>query len=80
LCIFGLTIVSTCCFCKASTRERNWGLDKQKVWSVIRRAVTLDVTPYFYFDSDAIAVRTTCRVGFGFVHPQAIVQITASGS
>jgi hypothetical protein len=56
------------------------GLDKQKVWSVIRRAVTLDVTPYFYFDSDAIVVRTTCRVGFGFVHPQAIVQITASGS
>jgi hypothetical protein len=47
---------------------------------VIRRGVTLDVTPHLYFDSDSIAVRVTCRVGFGYPHHAAIVKVIAGGS
>ena len=57
-----------------------WCLDKQKVWTVMRRDVTMDISPHWFFGSDSIAVRVTCRVGFGFPHHQAVVQVVAGGS
>jgi hypothetical protein len=57
-----------------------WAIDSAKVWAVIRRDVSLVVTPFFYFDSDSVAVRTTMRIGFGFTHPQSVVKIAAVGS
>lgn len=57
-----------------------WALDKAKVFAVMRRDVTLDVDPSFYFGSDSLAVRVTCRVGFGFPHEEAIVKVGAGGS
>jgi hypothetical protein len=59
---------------------RIWGLDKTKVFTVIRRDVSMVVDPSFFFGSDSLAVRVTCRVGFGFPHHQAIVQIGSGGS
>jgi HK97 family phage major capsid protein len=57
-----------------------WALDRRKVFAVMRRNVTLDVSPHYFFGSDSIGVRITCRVGFGFPHPQAIVKVGAGGS
>ena len=50
-------------------------LDKAKVLVVLRRDVTLDVSTDFFFGSDSLAVRVTCRVGFGWPHHEAIVAV-----
>ncbi|WP_094295464.1 phage major capsid protein [Mycobacterium neumannii] len=57
-----------------------WALDKAKVFVVLRRDVTLDVSSDYFFNSDSLAVRVTCRVGFGFPHHQAIARIGIGGS
>jgi HK97 family phage major capsid protein len=57
-----------------------WALSKPKVFCVFRRNVTFDISPHAFFGSDSIAVRVTCRVGFGYPHHAAIVKVTASGS
>lgn len=57
-----------------------WALDRKKVFTVIRRNVTFDISPHAYFGSDSIAVRVTCRIAFGFPAPEGIVKVTASGS
>lgn len=59
---------------------RVWALDRAKVFVVIRRDVTIDVDSSVYFGSDSIAVRITCRIGFGFPHPQAVVKVETGGS
>ncbi|UXA19821.1 phage major capsid protein [Mycobacterium sp. SMC-4] len=59
---------------------RVWAVDKAKVFVVIRRDVTLDVSTDYFFGSDSLAVRVTCRVGFGFPHQQAIVAVGVGGS
>ena len=40
--------------------------DRRKVFCVRRTDVTLEVDGSFYFNQDALAVRATIRVGFGF--------------
>jgi HK97 family phage major capsid protein len=57
-----------------------WCLDRSKVFVALRRDVTLDISRDFFFGSDSLAVRVTCRVGFGYPHHSAIVKVTASGS
>jgi HK97 family phage major capsid protein len=57
-----------------------WALDRRKVFCVFRRNVTFDISPHFFFGSDSIAVKVTCRVGFGYPQHTAIVKVTASGS
>lgn len=57
-----------------------WTFDRAKVYVVIRRQVTLDISPHLYFNSDSLAVRVTARVGFGFPHPAALVKVIAGGS
>jgi HK97 family phage major capsid protein len=57
-----------------------WAVDSKKVFAVIRRDVQLSVSPHYFFGSDSLAVRVTCRVGFGFPHEQAIAKISAGGS
>lgn len=59
---------------------RVWALDKAKVFVVLRRDVTLDVSTDYFFGSDSLAVRVTCRVGFGFPHPEAIARVGVGGS
>ncbi|BBY82952.1 phage major capsid protein [Mycolicibacterium pulveris] len=59
---------------------RIWALDKAKVFVVLRRDVTLDVSTDYFFGSDSLAVRVTCRVGFGFPHEDAIVKVGVGGS
>ena len=56
-----------------------WALDRDKAYVVIRSDISLLVDPHFYFGSDALAVRTLIRAGFGFPHPAAICQITLTG-
>lgn len=55
-----------------------WAYDRQRVWTVLRSDVTLDVDRSRYFESDRVAVRATMRVGFAFGHPQSVVKITAA--
>jgi len=43
--------------------------DRRKVFCVRRTDVTLEVDGSFYFNQDALAVRATIRVGFGFRMP-----------
>lgn len=57
-----------------------WALDNRKVFVVLRRDVTLDVSRDFFFGSDSLAVRVTCRIGFGFPHEDAIVKVGVGGS
>lgn len=53
-----------------------WGIPRDRVFLVIRNNVKVDVDASAYFTSDQIGVRATMRVGFGFVHPAAVVKIS----
>ncbi len=57
-----------------------WGIDKTRVFTVIRQDVSLVVDRSVYFTKDAVAVRATMRVGFAYPHPASIVRIGAGGS
>ena len=50
-----------------------WAYDQRKVFCVMRSDVTLEVDRSFYFDQDALAVRATIRVGYGFAHAASVV-------
>ncbi len=54
-----------------------WAYDRERVWTVLRSDVTLDVDRSRYFESDRVGIRATMRVGFAFGHPQSVVKITA---
>jgi hypothetical protein len=56
------------------------GLDARRVMVGMRNDVTLMVSPYPYFTADAHAIRATQRFGFGFPHPQSVIQIVSGGS
>ncbi|QKW05576.1 phage major capsid protein [Streptomyces sp. NA04227] len=53
-----------------------WGLPKDRVFVVLRRDVKVDVSAEPFFTSDQVAVRGTCRIGFGHPHPAAITRVT----
>lgn len=57
-----------------------WGVDRSRVYVVIREGADLRVDESVFFTSDRIAIRSTMRVGFAFPHPKAIVRIGAGGS
>jgi hypothetical protein len=57
-----------------------WAYDQRKVFCVMRSDVTLEVDRSFYFDQDALAVRATIRVGYGFAHAASVVAIESGAS
>lgn len=53
-----------------------WGVDATTAITVLREDVELAVSEDAYFSSDRIAIRATCRIGFGFPKPAAMVQLS----
>ncbi|WP_448620515.1 hypothetical protein [Geodermatophilus sp. URMC 65] len=50
-------------------------MSASRVVTVVSREADVQADSSVYFTSDRIAVRATMRVGFGFVHPRALVRI-----
>ncbi|WP_342778757.1 hypothetical protein [Geodermatophilus aquaeductus] len=50
-----------------------WGLPAERVVTAVRRDADVQADQSVLFTSDR--VRATCRVGFGFPHPAALVRI-----
>ncbi len=57
-----------------------WAIDQAKSFVVIRQDVQLEIDRSVYFGSDSIAVRSIVRVGYGWPHEEAVVQIGLDGS
>jgi HK97 family phage major capsid protein len=57
-----------------------WGIPQEFSSVVQAQQATLDVDSSVYFSSDRLAVRSTLRVAFGFLHPKSIVRIEIGGS
>ncbi len=57
-----------------------YGIPKDRAFVVIRRNVQVVLDSSAFFSSDRTAVRVTARVGFGFPHPEAIVQINRTAA
>ncbi len=55
-----------------------WAVDRSRVWVVLRADATVEADRSVFFTSDRVAVKATMRVGFGFVHPQAVVKIATA--
>lgn len=55
-----------------------WGLDRTRVYTVLRQGVELDVSTDAAFLQTAAIIRATTRIGFGFADPEAVVRITSS--
>lgn len=55
-----------------------WALDSSRVWLVVREPATVETDRSVFFTSDRVAVKAIMRVGFGFVHPQAVVKISVA--
>ncbi|AZA08638.1 phage major capsid protein [Corynebacterium pseudopelargi] len=56
-----------------------WGIPRDRVYMVIGREATIDVSDAPFFTSDRIAVRATMRAGFGFIDEASIVRIKLAG-
>ena len=52
-----------------------WGIPRDRVLSMIRKNITVEIDSSAYFSSDRTAIRATMRVGFGFPHPLGIVKV-----
>jgi HK97 family phage major capsid protein len=52
-----------------------WGMSAARVTTVVRRDAEVKADRSVFFTSDRVAVRATCRVGFGFPHTAALVRI-----
>lgn len=52
-----------------------WGLDSSQVLIVQRTGTTVTRSTDAAFDYDAVQVRATARVGFGFVNPAGVVRL-----
>ena len=52
-----------------------WGLPAERVVTAVRRDAEVKADRSVFFTSDRVAVRATCRVGFGFPHTAALVRI-----
>jgi HK97 family phage major capsid protein len=55
-----------------------WAIPKDRVYVALREDVTLAVDRSVFFTSDRVAVRATCRAGFGFPHPAAVVRVATA--
>lgn len=52
-----------------------WGIPRDRVIIAMRNDTRLDVDRSVFFTSDRTAIRATMRVGFGFVQPNAVIEI-----
>jgi HK97 family phage major capsid protein len=57
-----------------------WGLPAERVVTAVRRDSEVKADRSVFFTSDRVAVRATCRVGFGFPHTAALVRIRLAAS
>ena len=57
-----------------------WGMSAARVTTVVRRDAEVKADRSVFFTSDRVAVRATCRVGFGFPHTAALVRIRLAAS
>jgi len=57
-----------------------WGLPAERVVTAVRRDADVTADRSVFFTSDRVAVRATCRIGFGFPHTSALVRIRLAGS
>jgi hypothetical protein len=51
-----------------------------RVTTVVRRDAEVQADRSVFFTSDRVAVRATCRVGFGFPHTAALVRVRLATS
>jgi hypothetical protein len=56
------------------------GLTVGWVVTAVRRDAEVKADRSGFFTSDRVAVRATCRVGFGYPHPAALVRIRLAAS
>ncbi|GAA1171304.1 phage major capsid protein [Nesterenkonia xinjiangensis] len=56
-----------------------WGLDHRHIYVALSQDIELDVSSDVYFTSDRVALKVTCRVGFGFPHHGAIAKVVIGG-
>ena len=52
-----------------------WGLDKRRIRTVRRLGTTIVADASASFDSDAMQLRATSRVGFRFANPAGVVRL-----
>lgn len=52
-----------------------WGLDKTQIRTVRRLGTTIVADASASFDSDAVQLRATSRVGFGFANPAGVIRL-----
>ncbi|MCW2675562.1 MAG: capsid protein, partial [Modestobacter sp.] len=57
-----------------------WGMSAARVTTVVRRDAEVKADRSVFFTSDRVAVRATCRVGFGFPHTAGLVRIRLAAS
>lgn len=69
--VAGVPIISTA----YATQGEPWLVDAEAIVTVLREDASLAISDSAQFSSDRIAMRGTIRVGFGFVHPEALVKI-----
>jgi HK97 family phage major capsid protein len=55
-----------------------WAVDAARIVVVVREDTTVETSREAFFTSDRIAVRTTCRIGFGFPYEAGLVKISLS--
>lgn len=54
-----------------------WLSDKARSYVILKRAVTRDVSREAFFTADAVAVKATVRLGFGYPSESSFVRIAA---
>jgi HK97 family phage major capsid protein len=52
-----------------------WGIPKQRVVTVLRKGTEVVASKDSAFANDAVDIRAIARVGFGFLHPAAVVRL-----
>ena len=57
-----------------------WGMSAARVTTVVRRDAEVKADRSVFFTSDRVAVRATCRIGFGFPHTAALIRIRLAAS
>ncbi|MGY1683916.1 phage major capsid protein [Geodermatophilus sp. SYSU D01176] len=57
-----------------------WGLPADRLVTAVRHDAEVKADRSVFFTSDRVAVRATCRVGFGFPHTAALVRIRLTAS
>jgi hypothetical protein len=63
----------------AVTEGAMWLVPRDKCFVVIRSDATVVADQSAYLGSDRVGIRCVLRVGFGFPHQQAIVQVIIDG-